>query len=198
MKINKVIYNECHLNIGGTLTQKEIIDSMTEIFPELKYCIPMQIGDVLHLVSRNTTHQNLLDISLNEKKKQKSYGYPVPGPHDVCIGYPPASREEKEKMSVDIPSARLYDDSIRSKIKVAEIRADKITAATISFRKSLEQSSYTVVIGDVYAEKGKYEHLVGKKAKIIETNVDLDVSIVKAEGDDKEYVIRNQDIKTIT
>jgi hypothetical protein len=56
-------------------------------------------------------------------------------------------------------------------------------------------SEYTAEIMGEYAARGGYEHLVGKKCKLIEYNHDLEIYVVKVEDDEKEYVIRKKDIK---
>jgi hypothetical protein len=54
---------------------------------------------------------------------------------------------------------------------------------------------YTAEIMGEYAARGGYEHLVGKKCKLIEYNNDLEVYVVQVKDDLQQYVIRKKDIK---
>lgn len=51
-----------------------------------------------------------------------------------------------------------------------------------------------VVVGSLYADKGNYQHLAGKKARVNDEYEDMKVTFITLENETKEYVIRNKDI----
>lgn len=53
---------------------------------------------------------------------------------------------------------------------------------------------YPYLIGDQYAERGSYTHLVGKRAKSVLYDELIGIHLVLPEGEEKEYVIRESDL----
>lgn len=69
-----------------------------------------------------------------------------------------------------------------------------------AYAQKLKATMYVyqgVRIGGEYADKGGYAHLVGKTGQVIQENEELDICIIKADDDGKEYVIRKKDIQYI-
>lgn len=89
-------------------------------------------------------------------------------------GYTPGTRADKE------PSEQEY-------------RQWRLNEALKQFNRP--QKEYPYVVGERYAERGNYAHLVGKSVKSILHDELIGVHVVKPEQEDKEYVIRESDLK---
>jgi hypothetical protein len=215
--INRVVYGDKKFDIESHMTEQQIRESMQELFPELRQAVALRKGNELHFVTHHRMMQNHLEIELSklrEKELLEELGKPSSPMigsrrsqteylnfHSNMIGHMPGHREEKMKTYMGGQWRDLEDAST---ISTAKIRAEQIRAAKLAsvshimntwFDEPKEEYPYTV--GDVYAARGGYEHLVGKKAKVIEENNELEVYIVEVENETKQYVIRKKDIQKL-
>jgi hypothetical protein len=130
-----VHYKTNHLRVmDGSITPKEIIASMSDIFPELRY---------------NTTYESVIEFGVR---------------HIYLIRL-----EGGDSHHVKGGRGLAHQDATEGRF---------------------------VTIGDEYADKGNYQHLVGKKALVEQEIVELNATFVKTDGQNgetKTYIIRNID-----
>lgn len=170
MNIKEVIYGSNRFGLSGKLSIDEIKASMIEIYPELKGATAIQKGSQLYFVPREKMLQNQLDIELAQKK-------------------------EANKMSIDLKPVRIPPPSIH--YSAYEGGRNPAQLRLYGNGKWHVVKTPLVVIKGEYAARGGYEHLVGKYCDIIQENKDLEVYLVQAKGDNKQYVIRKKDIEFI-
>ena len=180
------VYGGTKLHItDDSITSNEIRDSMTQIFPELRNATIIEKRDAhgteLHMVPLSKRRQHQLDIELDIQTRIRMAEQALSiktgsiEADTITVGWPdtgylPGDADEKRRSAFD---ARLAE--MRTKYGIP--------------------SPYVHDILGKYATRGGYEHLVGKKAKIISENTDLEIYTIEVEGDDTQYVIRMKDIQ---
>ena len=197
-----VVYGDNRLNVDDdSMSIQAIQRAICEIFPELKNAVALEKGDEIHFVVRSRMTQNMLEIELAGAKFKKEQ-----------------ERLEEKLRAINnekYPRRPIHDygwfgsDSERRRFLEHEVarthremhQAERIRLAKEELKRQLdkmeEAKEHFYIVGDDYAVKGGYEHLVGKKVKLIDVNEQMGVYLVKAEDDENEYVIRKQDIKQI-
>lgn len=171
----KISYSGHSFTIADDISAEQAKTSLTEIFPELINSVALDDGEEIHFVLSDRMRQNLLDMELRHTKIKKM------------------QRELDE--SLRRREVMLYKTRSMSHVqRHLYIEAERERGQRKIHEEITKQQEYPYKIGGHYAKKGNYEHLVGKSIKVVEENVELGAYIVKVEGDDEEYLIRQKDI----
>jgi hypothetical protein len=207
------VFGNHRIRIESPMSIPDIQKGMAELFPELKDAVAFDKGDEVHFVPKSTMMQNRLNIELQKRKEQYLLDdLRRQAERNISeIGYMPGTRADKIKSGMIDASAisvhhtgnwhpaklKRYSGGRWRDLETGEVsRAEKYDRVKETINTWFDPpDEYSAEITGQYASRGGYEHLVGKKAKIIETNEDLEVYVVKVEDDDTEYVIRMKDIK---
>ena len=71
----------------------------------------------------------------------------------------------------------------------------KLQQAQSALDNRAQKRRYPHIVIGKYAEKGNYQHLVGKRCKIVDSDDLLEIHLIQVMDDEKTYLIRKSDIK---
>jgi len=207
-----IVYQDYEFSIDDGITLEQAKNSMMQIFPEIKGAVLLEKDGKIHIVLEDRMRQNMLDMELMNAKMAKhqreleaklerkrhhaetreSYGW-FKGSK---------SNKEAEKARKEVMLEMIQQEEWRRECEMRyndriSITANELRKQYLESQEAQAVEEFAYIIGDEYAVRGGYEHLVGKKAKILETNEELGVHLVKVQDDDSQYVIRKQDVKQI-
>lgn len=200
-------YGDNVLQIPGNLTHKEVLDSFSVMFPELKNGIviketeddvylDVKAGHTVLYNGYRAAHALSVEstMGLSEVKESMAEIFPeirnmeVYNHSDGSVRFRYPTESDRQQVLDDILRRRKYDELMRKhRAEVAEIgrkvarehlREIYENGNPYHITPSKQQLKVGIVGGD-YAEIGSYQHLVGRKVQILSENQQLAVCIVK-------------------